>query len=77
MQCQPEWIGIGVRKYLTECYFLRVYAFYHVLLAYHFIACLDSSPAQDGTYLHAAHKKTDSHAALEVLLASFLLSCST
>ena len=77
MQYQPEWIGIGVRKYLTECYFLRVHTFYHVLLVCHFIACLHSSPAQDGTYFCVAHKKIDLHAAHEVLLTCFLLSCST
>ena len=43
IQCYPEWIGIGVCKYLTGYYFLRVHVSYHVLLACHFIVCLDSS----------------------------------
>ena len=49
IQCHPEWIGIGVRKYLTEYYFLRVHVSYHVLLACHFIVCLDSSLVKDGS----------------------------
>ena len=28
IQCHPEWIGIGVHKYLTECYFLCIHTFY-------------------------------------------------
>ena len=47
--CHPEWIGIGVRKHLTEYYFLCVHMSYHVLLAYHFIVCLDSSLVKDGS----------------------------
>ena len=30
IQCHPELIiGIGVHKYLTECYFLHIHVFYH------------------------------------------------
>ena len=49
IQCDPECIGIGVRKYLTEYYFLHVHMSYHVLLACHFIVCLDSSLVKDGS----------------------------
>ena len=42
-----DWIGIGVCKYLTEYYFLRVHAFYHVLLGCFFFVCLDPSLAKD------------------------------
>ena len=49
IQCHPEWIRIGVHKYLTEYYLLHVHVSYHVLLAYHFIVCLDSSLAKDGS----------------------------
>ena len=49
IQRHPEWIGIGVRKYLTEYYFLRVHVSYHVLLVCHFIVCLDSSLENDGS----------------------------
>ena len=30
IQCHPEWIRIGILKYLTECYFLCVHMLYHV-----------------------------------------------
>ena len=49
IQCHPEWIGIGVCKYFTEYYFLRVHVSYHVLLAFHFIVYLDSSLVKDGS----------------------------
>ena len=49
IQCHPEWIEIGVCKYLTEYYFLRVHMSYHVLLACHFIVYLDSSLVKDGS----------------------------
>ena len=49
IQCHPERIGIGIRKYLTEYYFLHVHVFYHVLLACRFIVCLDSSLVKDGS----------------------------
>ena len=38
---------VGIRKYLTEYYFFRVHAYYHILLACHFIVCLGSSLAKD------------------------------
>ena len=50
---------------------------YHVLLACHFIVFLDSFQVNDVINLCAAHKKTDSCAAHEVLLMCFLQSCST
>ena len=49
IQCHPEWIGIGVRKYLTKYYFLCVHVSYHVLLVCHFIVYLDSSLVKDGS----------------------------
>ena len=49
IQCHPEWIGIGVLKYLTEYCFLCVHMSYHVLLACHFIVYLDSSLVNDGS----------------------------
>ena len=49
IQCHPEWIGIGVRKYLTEYYFLHVHVSYHVLLSCHFTVCLDSSLVKYGS----------------------------
>ena len=42
---------VGVRKYLTEYYFLRVHAFYHVLLAAFMLYALisfDTSLAKGG-----------------------------
>ena len=75
IQCHPEWIGIGVGKYFTEYYFLRIHVSYHVLLVCHIIVCLDSSLM--AVNLCAAHKKNDSRAAHKVILACFLQSCST
>ena len=49
IQCHPEWIGIGVRKYLTEYYFLRVHMSHHVLLTCHFIVCPDPFLVKDGS----------------------------
>ena len=62
---------------MTEYYFLHVHVSYHVLLACYFIVCLDSSLENMMVNLRAVHKKTDSHAAHEVLLACFLQSCNT
>ena len=67
---------VGVRKYLTRYYFLRVQVFYNVCWVL-FVVCLDLFLAKGGCNLHAAHKKTDSHAAHEALLMYFLLSCIT
>ena len=47
IQYHPEWIGIGVHKYLTEYYFLRVHVSYHILLVCQFIVFLDSSLVKD------------------------------
>ena len=66
---------VGIRKYLTEYYFLHgVHTFYHVLLGCFFVVCLIPSLAVN---LYAAHNKTDSRAAHKALLACFLLSCIT
>ena len=43
INCHLEWIGIGVRKCLTEYYSLHIHVFYHVLLGYFFVVCLDPS----------------------------------
>ena len=77
-------MGVYVIKWLTEYYFLRVHVFYHVLLGAFLLYALILLWQQMAVNLHAAHKKTDSRAAHEALLAAykallacFLLSCST
>ena len=78
LQCHLEWIRIGIRKYLTECHCLLCPRIFHILLlAYHFIIHMfDILWQRMAVKLRAAHKKTDSLAAYEVLLACFLLSCN-
>ena len=62
---------VGVHKYLTaEYYFLRVHAFYVLLGAFSLYALILLWQKM-AVNLHAAHKKTDSCAAHEALLACF------
>ena len=68
---------VGIHKYLTEYNFLRVHTFYHVLLGAFSLYALILLWQKMAINLHAAHKKTDSRVAHEVLLACFLPSCIT
>ena len=68
---------VGVRKYLTEYYFLRVHAFYHVLLGAFSLYALILLWQKMAVDLHSAHKKTDWRATHKALLTCFLLLCIT
>ena len=68
---------VGVRKYLTEYYFLRVHTFYYVLWSAFSLYALIPLWQKTAVNLHTAHKKTDLCAAHEALLVCFLLLCIT
>ena len=50
---------VGVHKYLTEYYFLRVHTFCHVLLGAFSLYALIILWQKTAVNLYAAHKKTD------------------
>ena len=71
------WRAPSIIYDLTEYYYFRVHAFYHVLQGTFSLYALILLWQKTVVNLHAVHKKTDSRAAHDALLACFLLLCIT